>query len=495
MSDLPHSPHTPVNEEDADLFDYQAIRAWLGFTWRSIRRHLLWGAGAFVIVFSVAAFAATFMPKKYQSEARLLANRNTVMATLGNPHRNMPTEIDGPTRAAQEQVLARDNLVTMIKQLKLLEHWDATRNPVMGFKDSVMRMLTGPISDDQKIDNMVGTLEKRFNVYSTDNMIVISVYWHEPTMARQIVETAQQNFLEARHVSEVSAISEAISILEMHASETQSSIDEAINQVQKVAEERKRGVKKEAAASAPAAPARPRVTTAETPQQELSQLKFLIRTKRRAIADLDEFRQRRLTELTAQLAEQRVMYSASHPVIVDIQQRIEGLQKESPQILALKRDEEGLIEEYKTRGGRDPNSLVEPTQGGSTLARGTFDADTALSAIMDMRDDPAITVARDQLRMATARYQDLLMRLDSARIELDTTRAAFKYRYTAVKPAQTPRQPISPNVALIYIGGILGGLMVAFFTTLMLDVWKGRIVETWQVERRLKLPVLAELRL
>jgi uncharacterized protein involved in exopolysaccharide biosynthesis len=501
---IPEDPSPAEAQADADLFDYAAIKQWMGFIFRSLKRHRLIGASAGVAVLALAIFLAWVIPKKFESRAKLLANRNSMMASLGNPHRANNFDNDGPTRAAQETVMARDNLVSMVKQTKLLEHWEAHRHPVMRLKDSMMRAIGGEQSDDQKLDNMIGTLEKRLNVYTGDGTVIIEIYWPDAAMARQLVETAQQNFLEARHVSEVSAISETISILEMHASETQTAIEEAVANVQKVADERRGVAKKEvkdlkaAVQAANAAPPRklPAANANETPTQELSQLKFLIRTKRRAIQDLEEFRNHRLTELQGQLAEQKVIYSANHPVIVDIEQRIDALQKESPQIENLKRDEAGLIEEYKSRGGRDVNAATEPGSSTSTVRRNDFDSDAVLREVMpDLRDDPAVSVARAQLAMATSRYQDILMRIDAARIELDTARAAFKYRYTVVSPAQTPRNPIGPNVMLIVIGGILAGLFFSFFASTALDLWKGRVVESWQVEKRLKLPVLAEVKL
>jgi uncharacterized protein involved in exopolysaccharide biosynthesis len=95
--------------------------------------------------------------------------------------------------------------------------------------------------------------------------------------------------------------------------------------------------------------------------------------------------------------------------------------------------------------------------------------------------------------MATARYQDLLMRIDAARIELDTARAAFKYRYSVVSPALTPRKPISPNVMLIILGGLIGAIVCAFIASTLLDLRGGRLIEAWQVEAQLGIPVLAEL--
>ncbi|MBS1152672.1 MAG: chain length determinant family protein [Myxococcaceae bacterium] len=492
-------PQRAPEPSDVDLFDYAAIKLWFGFIWRSLGRHRVAGILSGLMVFGMAVFLVWVYPKKYESQSKLLANRNTLMASLGNPHRSNNSDMDGPTRAAQETVMARDNLVAMVKQTKLLEHWEAHRHPVLKLKDQAIQALAGQPNEDQRMDGMVGTLEKRFNVYAGDGTVVIAIYWPDGPMARQLVETAQQNFLETRHVSEVSAISETISILEMHASETQTAIEEAVTNVQKVADERKSQTKKDAKAAVAAIPARPRPLPAankETPVQELSQLKFLIRTKRRAIADLEEFRARRLTELQAQLAEQKVIYSANHPVVVDSEQRIDALQKESPQIETLKRDELALIEEYKSRGGKDVNAAVEPGSTSFATRNSAPDVDRVISEVApDLRDDPAVTVARSQLAMATSRYQDILMRIDAARIELDTARAAFKYRYTVVSPAQTPRNPISPNVPLIVIAGVLAGLLFSFLTSTLLDLRKGKVIEAWQVEKKLGLPLLAQVKL
>jgi uncharacterized protein involved in exopolysaccharide biosynthesis len=493
MTQLPPTPSEPQLHpaDEGDLFDWSALRRWATFVLRSVTRHRVAALVVVAGVLVMTGIAAKWAPRKYQSEARLLANRNQMMAILGNPHRNMPTDQDTPTRAATETVMARDNLESMIQQTRLLEHWEANRNPLLRFKDQLMRMLTGPLSEEERLEIMVSTMERRLSVFSVDQTVVIRIDWPDPQMARQLVETAQQNFLEARHVQEVSAISEAISILEMHAAETQTGIEEAIKQVQAVSDERKKGAKGAVPRPRPVA-----VANNEAPQQELAQLKFLIRTKRRSLSDLEEFRARRLTELNAQLAEQRVIYSANHPTVVDMEQRIGALQKESPQVVQLKRDEEQLIAEYKGRGGRDVVNLSD-LAGGAPRATSSspVDLDAALSSLMPSLDeDPAMLVARDQLRMATARYQDLLMRIDAARIELDTARAAFKYRYSVVSPALTPRKPISPNVSFIILGGVLGAIACAFLASTLLDLKGGRLIEAWQVEAQLGVPVLTELK-
>jgi hypothetical protein len=87
------------------------------------------------------------------------------------------------------------------------------------------------------------------------------------------------------------------------------------------------------------------------------------------------------------------------------------------------------------------------------------------------------------------------MRVESARIELDTARAAFKYRFSVVDPPLTPRRPTAPNVPFILIAGLLGGICFAFLTCAGLDIWKRSVCNTWQIERQLKVQVLAQVKL
>jgi uncharacterized protein involved in exopolysaccharide biosynthesis len=91
------------------------------------------------------------------------------------------------------------------------------------------------------------------------------------------------------------------------------------------------------------------------------------------------------------------------------------------------------------------------------------------------------------------KYDTLLDRLNSARIELDTARAAFKYRYTIVRPPQLPKRPVKPKVPFVLGAGVLAATVLAVIAAALADLRSGRILETWQVERALGLEVLGEL--
>jgi uncharacterized protein involved in exopolysaccharide biosynthesis len=488
---LPKVP--PAEDPAADLFDYQLVRDWAKFVFNAFGRHRPLGALCFVLLLGGAIGAALFLPRKYEAHTKLLTHQTSFMSTLSNPYRGAADE--GPTRAARESVLARDNLEKIVTETDLIHQWQVTRNPVLRMKDQLLQLIGGVWTDEDWMDIMVGTLEKRLTVETGDGTVDIGISWPDAIMARRIIETAQQNFLETRHVSEVAAISETIGILEIHTSQTQASIDEALQNLQRVIDEHTRGIRAAMPKEVTAPVARPMPKpVSDVPAQELAQLKFLLRSKQRAIADLEEFRTRQLTDLRTNLEQQRVIYNRSHPVILELEQRVEALQRDSPQLITLKRDEADLSKEIEQKGGGKETSANEASM--LPVRRTPTVMETSLAQLApDLERDPTVTVAQDQLRVALARYQELLMRVEAARLELDTARAAFKYRFSVVNPAQTPRKATSPNVPLILLAGLIGGILFAFVACAGLDLWRRTLCEPWQIERQLKLPVLSSVRL
>ncbi|MCU0696089.1 MAG: hypothetical protein MUC96_06145 [Myxococcaceae bacterium] len=490
-------------EESLELFDYALIRDVVGFVFRGIRRHRVLAAVSFVGVFALGAAGSALVPRTWHAEARLLANQNEIIRALGNPRSSLPSE--DPTRAARELIFAHDNLVSLIKQTNLLKAWEEHRPPVVRLKDLLVRAVSGPLSEEDRVDAMVGTLEKRLHVVTDAQTVTISVDWQDPQTAYLLVETAQQNFLETRHVTEMTAISEALAILETHASQVQKTVDDTLHELERVREERRKGGSGASPAAATGENAPVAVTAppeaVEAPnapppatEPELAQLKYLLNSKKRALADLEDFRSRRLQELNAQLQEFRVQYADQHPVVIDAQQRIDQMKLDSPQMLQVKQDIEQLNAEYQRKGGRAPESLVEPSRSAVRPAPRRQQTQAALS-LSELADDPLVEHARNNLRVAAAKYEELMMRIDGARIEQDTARAAFKYRYSVVRPASVPKKPQSPNAAVLLGGAFAFAVLAALLIGALRDVRSGTLVEPWQVSRRLGLPVLSQVRL
>ena len=499
-----------VSGSEPELFDTVLLRQVVGFVFRGVRRHRVLSASVFLTILALGAAAAVLLPRTYHAESRLLANNNDLIRALGNPRSSLTSE--DPTRAARELIFAHDNLVSLIKQTNLMKNWQETRPAVVKVKDKVVEVVAGPDSEEDKIDAMVGLLEKKLQVSTDQQTVNITIDWHDPQMAYLLVETAQQNFLETRHVTEMTAISEALSILEMHGGQLQKLVDEALHELERVRETRRKGTPGTIAGSsgaestsvpiapvvavaiAAAAPERNDAPSSAT-EQELAQLKFLLNSKKRALGDLEDFRRRRVTELTAQLQEQKVQYADQHPIVMDTKQRIEALKLDSPQMSQVKADIDGLEHEYRRKGGRDPDALVEPVRTKTVMRRAAPQIAQAALSNSELSDDPLVEYSRNNLRVAAAKYEELLMRIDSARIEQDTARAAFKYRYSVVRPASVPKKPVKPNVAIILGLAAFLALAGAIVAGSLRDWLSGRIVEPWQVERAVDLKVLSQVKL
>jgi hypothetical protein len=71
---------------------------------------------------------------------------------------------------------------------------------------------------------------------------------------------------------------------------------------------------------------------------------------------------------------------------------------------------------------------------------------------------------------------------------------AFKYRYTIIHPAQKPRQPVKPKPKLVLGASLIAGLALALLSTTVVDLRSRKLLESWQVERILKLPLIGEVR-
>ncbi|HQR29443.1 MAG TPA: hypothetical protein PLL32_03470, partial [Anaeromyxobacteraceae bacterium] len=213
----PRPSRTSADEPGADLFDYGWIRGFLGFVARSVSRHRVLAAGTLVATVALAAVGLWALPRTYLVETRILAQRNPVMSVLANPNFGRPSEADAPTRAAKETVLRWENLVALVKETGLADVPPESRAPAARLRDWLMTdVLRREVSREEKIEGLAYALEKKLKVNVTDGVVLISAEWSDPTYAYRIAERALQNFMEARHATEISIVGEAIAILQSH---------------------------------------------------------------------------------------------------------------------------------------------------------------------------------------------------------------------------------------------------------------------------------------
>jgi len=450
----------------------------LRFPTRAARRHPVIATASFLAVAALSLGVAWAIPHQYQVEAVVLAQRSAEMAAVSNP--NVNRDWEAPTRAAREVVIRRDNLVALAQRTHLADRYLANRAPAVRARDWLVERLTRKPRDRARLEEgLVDTLAERLWIASTpEGAISITFQWPDRELAQQIVQEALQTFLDERYASEIKSIGEASAVLRAHGATLQQEISatlDGIEQKELALGIRGRRVVPTVAAASPRDPA---------PDEGRPRLEALLAARRRAISDLEAFRQQRLVELETQLARERTIYAPNHPVLMSTIRAVESLSSPSPQIAGLRGEAEALE--------RQLASL--PRAAGAAA-----DLPAAAQAAADVRlrlrdvDDPRLDYERRRLDDLLRQHAALQERLDAATVEMDTARAAFKYRYSVVTPPRLPRYPIRPYELIAAAGGLLGGIAVALFAAAAADVLGGTVVERWQVERTLALPVIGEV--
>lgn len=469
----------PGDDGDGDL-DLEKLKEVLGFFLRAPRRRPLLATTAFCLTLAAGLAVALFWPRTFACEARISAQRNLVLPALDNPTRAIPHEADNPTHNAADSILRRDNIVALVKQLDLLDRWEASRLPLLRFQDKVLALFLPPRTEEERLRDMIELLDKRLLVTSDDSSVTISIQWPNREMAYEIVSFLQSTFLAARYDSNVNVIAEAIRILQARAKPQAAEVDTAFAELTRLEAERAQELQ---GAGRSGGFSSGRVSRDATPPSSSGEIH---RKTARELQDesaslqLDADRRRELSDLRSQLAETTASLGTQHPKVVALKDRIAEL--------SAKRSDSHVQDygESELLAGLGP-SASKPPLDSLTSAR------PRPRAAVDLRDDSKTARARAHLADVEATSNELLARIDAANIELDVTRAAFKYQYAIVRPAELPRKPIRPNLDLVLIGSTLLALFLAFFLPGVVDWVGGRLIERWQVERRLRLLILGEL--
>lgn len=426
---------------------------WLRFALGALRRRWLVASAVFLAGMSAAALYYRFKSPVYRVEAKILAQRQGALLS------GRPGGDDHPARSAWELIHRRDNLVALAQETGLLEGGPIEEPPSLATR--VLNLIRPPAEPqkEEPIDALVRVLDKRLLVTVDEGTILLQLDWPEPRQAYHVVQAALQGFLEARHLQEVQAIDDVIAKLEGRTARLKAELDSALEQARRRAP----------------APVRPLVARERGPSEELVRLRSLSEAKTRAARDVEEFRTRRLAELESQLTQARASLSEAHPTVVALKRDIEALDRESPHLRALRDEERRVHAEYAALLAREGNPIVivpspDPITPDAGAAR---------------EEDPKVRDLRLQ-------YEQLVSRVTAARIDLDSARAAFKYRYNVIWPPEVPAEPRSPSPPRIFGAGLLLALLLAVAAAALPDLLAGRVVERWQVERELDLTVLAE---
>jgi uncharacterized protein involved in exopolysaccharide biosynthesis len=511
-----HLEFEQESAEEGEGFDFEKFKELSGFIARAPSRRPKLAAAVFAVVGGLGLGLALAMPSTYNSQAKLLAQPDLVLPALGNPGRQVPRDADDPTKNVAEMILRRENIVALAKDADLVDRFESGRPTAARLKDRIVAALRGPKTEQEKLRAIVGTLEKKIAVTSEANTVTLSVDWGEPEMAFDLVTLVQKNFLEARYDSDVAVISDAIAMLQEHAKSELVQVDAALDEYEKArAEDVKNSPPRMTSVASVATPgAGPRFATAGRSVAAApvaagpasaaeSDAARALEEKRIQIRGIEGDRQRQVDAVSQQLATAQLTLTPLHPTVVALQQKLEALRQPSTELEQLKTEERSLMARIAPASAAAAAAVVAsagkaPTDVGAAAPAGpTAPAAEANQSFPTSNEyeSPAAQLAKSKLQGAIERYQNIQARIDSAKIELDITRTAFKYRYTVITPAELPKSPKKPIAQLLGLAALPFAGILAFLLAAALDLASGVFLETWQVARRLKVEVLGELEL
>ena len=439
--------------------------------------HAVWRRkflAACIFIGGVAASCAYLLLRTptYHVETKILAQKQQPLASVVRPID------DVPTRSASDLIHKRENLITLIQRTGLYSEGGPARPPWYMRSPLLRSLPSRSAGDDDPLNSVVTRLDKALLVTTGEGTITIEIDWPSAQQAYRLIEAALQNFLEARHAQEITTIEEVVSQLQERASPLRKQLDDVIQEVQREAPRDTSGPRATAPPSRSAAIGSR--ATRHAQGEDVARLRSSLEAKQRAIRDMEDFQRKRLADLQAQLEEKRGIYSDAYPGVVSLQQDIDALSQESPRIAALRQEEANLRAEYSARLGKErvPEEAVSP----------------AATPTASRRERELSPEQEERLRDARFSYQQMVDRINAAQLELDAARAAYKYRYGVIWPAQVPKRPVSPKPQKLLGLGALASFLLAASAAILAEVRAGRVVERWQVERTLNLRVLAELR-
>jgi uncharacterized protein involved in exopolysaccharide biosynthesis len=474
------------------------LKSYLAYGRRALRNHR---GLALVIAVSgvlITIAAAVVWPRSYMTSTVLAAKDNKVL----DGDRDT-----GSLRGATEIILSHENVEAIVDEIKLPSRWDQTMGPLQRAKSWLSTKVRGAPSARDKRDALVAVAQN--SIYVTppawnESKLTVTAEWQDPKVAADLADAAIRSFLRARHVAEISTITEYIGILEGHATQMRDEIQGYLDQSKARREQQLGALTRPAAAapppSGPAALAPLRAAPPPRKAEDLGDLRAAISEKQAALKALEETRQRRLADAEATLSGLRTKFTPAHPMVVAAETTLQQIQQDTSKSARLQSEIAALQSDLKSKEAADelqanggPRVSRVPPSSDTPGAPGIEPLPAEIMRLMQDDGDDLDPAVSAQFRGAVGKYAMLRDKIGTARVDLDTAQAAFRHRYQIVVPAEVPPKPFKPKVPLLLAGGILLALFAGLLAAVIAELRVGRVVERWQVYR-LGLPVLGELR-
>lgn len=463
-----------------------ALGARAGEAARSAKRRKGLSFVVTMICGALTVLAAIFAPRSYEVESRVLVQR-TANLTGAQAQYVSPEEMRNLAREYEEQVMARDNILAIVRQRNLVSRWDDMRQPHRRLIDKINRKLgKAAPSDDEKFEALVSNIEHRMKVWVDATTVTVRLEWAEPESARDIVDASVKNFLDARFQSEVGVIPARLKIQEGFVAQAHKDLESAATELVRL--QKANDPTKKVNVLIPQLPQG--VNEKPVPIDADPALKAKLDGVRNQIGQVQAAKQQRVQELHQQLIEKQQTLAPGHPEVIGLKQTIAATEsQESPQLAGLKAQEKQIIDEMaqQQRAAQAKANEVRPTARVAMPSPLPAPAPEVIAATAPK----SVQDAQVRFDTVTATYQTLVKQLQELQVQMQEQEAQYKNRYRITHPAEIPAGPKRP-VALIAIAiGVLATIASVLMVAALADRFSGLFFEPRDVRDRLGLPVFA----
>ncbi len=455
-----------VGKRQGILFDAGELSDWGGYLLGSLRRRVLVALVAGLATLALGASFALSRSEEHLAEARL----SSVSADPSYTAEGVPAA-DPLALATVDRVTSHEQLVDLTRTLSLDVSWTAGRRGLFRLTDELRAKLSAGGPTDQ---NTARILAKRIEAKVEGTSVSFAVRWPDPAVATQIVARLQQDFLAARQDAELGPAKQRLAAMEANVLAAQGRVDDGAVQVQSASDKKRQGAK---AATVRGVQAEGRFR--DMPDAALVALRQQILDVRRSIEEREAQRRSRLTQLQALAVEQRASFGPRHPSLLDTLDRISSSEGGEREVARLRKEETALVSRFVAAGGRE--------------AELSLDVKNVWPVELDEKNE--------ELLLARAGLSASLEELGRARNELSeasTSAAALEgglsRRVAVVQAAAPSAEKAGAGLLVLLAGALLASLVAALAASIAAELLGNRVVESWQVERLLGVPVLATVK-
>jgi len=214
--------------------------------------------------------------------------------------------------------------------------------------------------------------------------------------------------------------------------------------------------------------------------------------------------EQRIAAMESKIEELRLVYTDRHPAILQLQTQIE-------QLTAARNTEadgasEGEVDELADLGDQVLNptyvSLKEKISGlDATISASTAEAEQLRTKIAGLekvildvpRKEQELVALRRDYAVNSSTYNNLLKRLEEARVTKELEVQDRGGRIRVIEPATVPYKPVKPNRVMILLMGLGGGLAAGYGIGFLRHLMDNTVKSEDDVRGLVGLPVLGQI--